>query len=123
MHENIKVTDSNNAENLQTMHIPIIIKNRISRLFSMVVSLGTTAIIIETFSAILQLQIRQLIQCIHVFIHNFILMKSRGNKSIGGFGSLSFPTVSLKYHFRERKIREAWFSKFKVPPEFSTRVH
>lgn len=54
MHENIKVTDSNNAENLQTMHIPIIIKNRISRLFSKVVSLGTTAIIIETFSAILQ---------------------------------------------------------------------
>lgn len=54
MHENIKVTDSKNAENLQTMHIPIIIKNRISRLFSMVVSLGTTAIIIETFSAILQ---------------------------------------------------------------------
>lgn len=26
-------------------------------------------------------------------------MKSRGNLSIGGFGSLSFQTVSLKYHF------------------------
>lgn len=108
------VRNSNNAETYKLCTSPWLLKTKhpgcfLKRFASRLPQLSLSRFLPFCTVNLRQVQIRQLVlnQTYTMYKYDlctvFFLMKSRGNLSIGGFGR-----VSLKYHYKESRIHEAW---------------